>query len=345
MDSRIADLKRGVEELESRVSSLEEIVVDEDALLNVKIHHTLNSSPSPKANSPKGKSQKKAAKSGADGEKKASASPKPKKSAGTAKESKGSSSDKTKTPASDKDKGTKVPSSGKKASEKANKTSVAEKTLQQPGTKKATKRPAADKALESEKRAKQVASEKADTGEKPALDPKSKGTTAGKSKGAKGKNTSKKETATKVNKAAAASTKSQKGQVLKGVQGKTGRVTKRKAASFKFYIDCRQPVEDGIMNAADFETYLLGHIKINGKTNNLSNKLRLERNKDKIIIHAEVHFSKRYLKYLTKKYLKKNNLRDWLRVVAPPGVKDTYEIRYFQINNDEDDDDDDDGDE
>ena len=33
------------------------------------------------------------------------------------------------------------------------------------------------------------------------------------------------------------------------------------------------------------------------------------------------------------KYLKKNNLRDWLRVVA--SAKDAYELRYFQINNDE----------
>jgi large subunit ribosomal protein L22e len=38
----------------------------------------------------------------------------------------------------------------------------------------------------------------------------------------------------------------------------------------------------------------------------------------------------RYLKYLTKKYLKKNNLRDWLRVVA--NGKDTYELRYFQVS-------------
>ena len=48
----------------------------------------------------------------------------------------------------------------------------------------------------------------------------------------------------------------------------------------------------------------------------------------------------RYLKYLTKKYLKKNSLRDWLRVVA--SSKDAYELRYFQINNDDDDDDADD---
>lgn len=48
----------------------------------------------------------------------------------------------------------------------------------------------------------------------------------------------------------------------------------------------------------------------------------------------------RYLKYLTKKYLKKNNLRDWLRVVA--NTKESYELRYFQINQDEEEEDDED---
>lgn len=59
-----------------------------------------------------------------------------------------------------------------------------------------------------------------------------------------------------------------------------------------------------------------------------------------MIIIANIPFSKRYLKYLTKKYLKKNNLRDWLRVVA--AAKDGFELRYYQINNVDDDDDDDD---
>ncbi len=44
----------------------------------------------------------------------------------------------------------------------------------------------------------------------------------------------------------------------------------------------------------------------------------------------------RYLKYLTKKFLKKNNLRDYIRVVA--SSKTQYELRYFQINTNEDDD-------
>lgn len=47
----------------------------------------------------------------------------------------------------------------------------------------------------------------------------------------------------------------------------------------------------------------------------------------------------RYLKYLTKKYLKKNKLRDWLRVVSKD--KETYELRYFQINSQEDEDEED----
>lgn len=59
----------------------------------------------------------------------------------------------------------------------------------------------------------------------------------------------------------------------------------------------------------------------------------------KIVLNSEIPFSKRYLKYLTKKYLKKNNLRDWLRVVA--SGKDSYELRYFQINSQEDDDEED----
>ena len=46
-------------------------------------------------------------------------------------------------------------------------------------------------------------------------------------------------------------------------------------------------------------------------------------------VKAETNFSKRYLKYLTKKYLKKHSLREFLYVVATN--KDTYQIKYFNI--------------
>ncbi|CAK9298113.1 unnamed protein product [Gordionus sp. m RMFG-2023] len=111
---------------------------------------------------------------------------------------------------------------------------------------------------------------------------------------------------------------------------------KKKKVSLKFTIDCNNPVEDGIMDAADLEKYLKERIKVNGKTGYKGKDLNLERNKAKVTVISEIPFSKRYLKYLTKKYLKKHNLRDWLRVVS--NGKDSYELRYFQINNEENED-------
>ncbi|XP_059143566.1 vesicular glutamate transporter 2-like [Physella acuta] len=55
--------------------------------------------------------------------------------------------------------------------------------------------------------------------------------------------------------------------------------------------------------------------------------------KNEINLTSEILFSERSLKYLTKKYLKKHNLRDWLRVVA--SSKEAFELRYFQINQDD----------
>ncbi|MEQ2157267.1 hypothetical protein GOODEAATRI_000213 [Goodea atripinnis] len=98
----------------------------------------------------------------------------------------------------------------------------------------------------------------------------------------------------------------------------------RKAPSWKFTLDLTHPVEDGILDSANF---------VNGKTGNLGNIVQVGRMKNKINVTSEKQLSKRYLKYLTKKYLKKNNLRDWLRVVASD--KETYELRYFQISQDD----------
>ena len=126
-------------------------------------------------------------------------------------------------------------------------------------------------------------------------------------------------------------------QQLKG----KGKAVKKlgKKNQIKLFIDCTHPVEDGIMNCADFEKYLHERIKVAGKTINFGKEVSMERLKTKIALTSDVPFSKRYLKYLTKKYLKKNNLRDWLRVVA--SAKDSYELRYFQINNEESEDEDD----
>ncbi|KAG8445861.1 hypothetical protein GDO86_010593 [Hymenochirus boettgeri] len=108
---------------------------------------------------------------------------------------------------------------------------------------------------------------------------------------------------------------------------------KKSKKTWKFALDLTHPVEDGIFDPINFEQFLKERVKVNGKTGNLGNIVHIDRVKNKIAVVSEKQFSKRYLKYLTKKYLKKNNLRDWLRVVASD--KETYELRYFQINQEE----------
>lgn len=98
----------------------------------------------------------------------------------------------------------------------------------------------------------------------------------------------------------------------------------------KFTIDCWQPVEDKIFDPAAFEKFLHDKIKVNGKAGALGSKISISREKTKIAVNAELPFSKRYLKYLTKKYLKKQQLRDFLHVVA--SSKGSYELRYFKIS-------------
>merc|ERR1711953_1636206 len=124
------------------------------------------------------------------------------------------------------------------------------------------------------------------------------------------------------------------GMVVKGLKKKVS--TKGKKQMLKFSVDCQQPADDTIITPSDLEKFFKERIKVEGKTGNLGEKVTISREKSKIHVSAEAPFSKRYLKYLSKKYLKKQQLRDFLRVVAPS--KTSYELRYFNINEDNEED-------
>ena len=125
-----------------------------------------------------------------------------------------------------------------------------------------------------------------------------------------------------------------KGPGNQKLKGKGG-VKVSKKSQLRFAIDCSHPVEDGIMNCGDFETYLKDRIKVAGKTQNFGKDVALAKEKNKIVLTSSVPFSKRYLKYLTKKYLKKHKVRDWLRVIASNKERNVYELRYFNIADNE----------
>merc|ERR1719356_431400 len=108
--------------------------------------------------------------------------------------------------------------------------------------------------------------------------------------------------------------------VVKGLKKKAS--AKGKKVTVNFVVDCAQPVDDNIMDPKGLETFFNERIKVNNKIGNLGEKVKVSREKSKISVAAELPFS--------KKYLKKQQLRDFLHVIAPS--RKTYELRYFNIN-------------
>ncbi|KAF4451195.1 50S ribosomal protein L22e [Fusarium austroafricanum] len=107
----------------------------------------------------------------------------------------------------------------------------------------------------------------------------------------------------------------------------------------KYIIDASQPASDKIFDVAAFEKFLQDRIKVEGRTNNLGDNVVVKQSGEgKIEITAHNELSGRYLKYLTKKFLKKQQLRDWLRVVSTS--RGVYELKFFNVVNDEADEDD-----
>lgn len=120
--------------------------------------------------------------------------------------------------------------------------------------------------------------------------------------------------------------------MVKQVANKKGGKQGKKATT-KFFIDCRLPLEDNVIVLSDFESFMKNHIKVDNKTGNLGTAITVAKDKDSLVCESKIPLSKRYLKYLTKKYLKKNDIKEFLRVIAT--TKNTYQLKYFKIQNEE----------
>ncbi|RKP04342.1 hypothetical protein CXG81DRAFT_23116 [Caulochytrium protostelioides] len=98
-----------------------------------------------------------------------------------------------------------------------------------------------------------------------------------------------------------------------------------------YVVDVATPVADGIFDIKAYELFLQERIKVHGRTKNLGDLVTITRDgEEKVIIDAKDGLvSKHYVKYLTKKFMKKHNLRDWLRVVA--SNKQGYVLKYFNV--------------
>ena len=101
-------------------------------------------------------------------------------------------------------------------------------------------------------------------------------------------------------------------------------------------IDCAVPVKDGIFDedmTNAFEQFFAENVKLHGKKGKLADKVKVNFAEDVLTISTTMKYKKKYFKYLTKKFLKKKSLRDWLRVLSTG--KGAYQLRYFNIQDNE----------
>eukprot|EP01084_Bolivina_argentea_P135591 238908_1 len=105
----------------------------------------------------------------------------------------------------------------------------------------------------------------------------------------------------------------------------------RAKATSKFQIRCRKPVEDEIFDVDEFVKYIKEHFKVDGKTGAVGpgRSVNVQKSVSTVHVMSKKPFPKYYLKFLTKRYLKRHGLRDYVRVIADK--KSSYELRYFNI--------------
>jgi len=110
---------------------------------------------------------------------------------------------------------------------------------------------------------------------------------------------------------------------------------KKVKSSCQFVVDCSAPVQDQLFDMAAYEKYIRDRVKVNGRTNNLQEAgITISRADSQLSFQAsDAQVAKRYLKYLTKKFLKKHQLRDWLRVISTD--KMTYTLKYYRVGDQE----------
>lgn len=82
---------------------------------------------------------------------------------------------------------------------------------------------------------------------------------------------------------------------------------------------------------------MIDHIKVDGIVGNLGNTIQVSEDGTIVTVVSTGKFSGKYLKYLTKKYLKKNQLRDWIRFVS--SKTNEYKLTFYQVTPEDDEED------
>lgn len=78
---------------------------------------------------------------------------------------------------------------------------------------------------------------------------------------------------------------------------------------------------------------MIENIKVDGHAGNLGDDITVTEEGSKVIVVSNTQFSGKYLKYLSKRYLKKNQIRDWIRFVSVK--QNQYQLQFYSVADEE----------
>ena len=124
---------------------------------------------------------------------------------------------------------------------------------------------------------------------------------------------------------------------------KTVKKVEKKAKAYRTYlVDFDQAVSNNLMSLDTAVKYFSQNIKVQGLKNKLEDSVKVstsdKRDKNKknninIQVDVKMKFSKRYIKYLVKKFLKRENISLYLRVVS--NGPNSYVVKLYYKNNEQ----------
>ena len=122
-------------------------------------------------------------------------------------------------------------------------------------------------------------------------------------------------------------------------QATTQKVIKKKEKTYKkFTVDFNQAVSNNLLSLEAAIKYLNSNIKVNGLKNKLGESVKVAaadknvKQKNSLVVSVDnsMKFSKRYVKYLVKKFLKRENISLYLRVIS--SGSNNYLVKLFSRN-------------
>jgi large subunit ribosomal protein L22e len=105
----------------------------------------------------------------------------------------------------------------------------------------------------------------------------------------------------------------------------------------KFYVDFSEPLDNKLLSIESAMKYLNSNMKIDGLKGNLKDFIKIsvddKRNKKCLLIQVvnQMQFSKKYIKYLVKKFLKREGIVKYLTVLS--NSPNLYEVKVLKNNN------------